>query len=349
MLSRVADNLYWMARYLERTENLARLVDVSASLMLDLPQRLAQGWQALVTITGSETMYAEQARDFNEKSVVKFVVADETNPGSMLSSITQAREIARTARDILPREVWEQINELHLYVGEHAQEATTKRTRYAFLGRVTSSVQTLTGMFEGIFNEGDALSFVTVGRNLERADMTSRIVDVRAAALAMLHGPSAAELRPFETVLWMSVLRSLSGYQMYRVRTRERVYGAGVVRFLLADEQFPRACVCCLRRAEEVLHRLPHSEPLLRRVSRMRRAIHHTNFEGLGQSELHEFIDRLQLSLGRTSDELARIYFVGHSSPAQEQAQEQVTEQVQEVTSMLAYQNQNKHITARKI
>jgi len=288
--------------------------------MLDLPQRLSPGWQALVTITGNESTYAERAREYSEKSVVKFVVADEKNPGSMLSSIGRAREIARTVRDILPREVWEQINELYLYVGEHAQEAAAKRTRYAFLGKVTCGTQTLTGMFEGIFSEGDALSFLSLGRNIERADMTSRIVDVRAAA--MLAGQRLAELRPFETVLWVSVLRSLSGYHMYRLKTRERIYGAGVVRFLLADEQFPRACVCCLRRAEEVLHRLPHSEPLLRRVGRMRRALHHTRFETLGQAELHEFIDRLQLSLARTNDELARIYFLGHSAAVQDSALE---------------------------
>jgi uncharacterized alpha-E superfamily protein len=167
---------------------------------------------------------------------------------------------------------------------------------------------------------------------MERADMTSRIVDVRAAA--MLVAENAEDLRPFETVLWMNVLRSLSGYQMYRLKTRERVYGAGVVRFLLAEENFPRACVCCLRRAEEVLHRLPNSEPLLRRVGRMRRAIHHIRFEALGQRELHEFIDRLQRSLARTNDELARIYFIGHSVPAPA------------ASTMPAYQNQNKHITA---
>ena len=115
--------------------------------------------------------------------MVSFVVADAKNPGSMLTSIARAREIARTVRDILPREVWEQINELYLYVGEHAAEAAAKRTRYAFLGHVTAGTQTLTGMFEGIFNEGDALSFLTLGRNIERADMTSRIVDVRAAAM----------------------------------------------------------------------------------------------------------------------------------------------------------------------
>jgi uncharacterized alpha-E superfamily protein len=313
MLSRVADNLYWMARYLERTENLARLVDVSASLMLDLPQRLSPGWQPLVTITGNEAHYARSYQDYSEKSVVRFVVADEKNPGSMLTSIARAREIARTARDILPRDVWECINDLYLYVAEHAAEASAKRTRYAFLGRVTTTTQTLTGMFEGIFNEGDALSFITLGRNIERADMTSRIVDVRTST--MMAAPSAAELGPFETVLWMSVLNSLSGYQSYRVRTRERVYGPGVVRFLLADERFPRACVCCLRRVDEVLHRLPNSGPLLRRVARMRRAIHHTRFDVLKQGDLHEFIDRLQVSLARTNDELARIYFIGHSAP----------------------------------
>jgi len=312
MLSRVADNLYWMGRYLERTENLARLVDVSASLMLDLPRRLSPGWQPLIKITGNEALYAQTARDYAEKSVVRFVVADEDNPGSMLTSISRAREIARTARDILPRDVWERINDLYLYVAEHAAEASAKRTRYPFLGRVTTTAQTLTGMFEGTFNEGNALSFITLGRNIERADMTSRIVDVRAAA--MMAGPSAVELGPFETVLWMSVLSSLSGYQMYRVKMRERVHGPGVVRFLLADDQFPRACVCCLRRVEEVLHRMPNSGLLLRRVARMRRAIHHTPFETLEQGGLHEFIDRLQVSLARTNDELARVYFIGHSS-----------------------------------
>jgi len=313
MLSRVADNLFWMARYLERTENLARLVDASASVMLDLPQRLSPGWQPLVTITGNQALYGELARDYSEKSVVRFIVSESKNPGSMISSIAYAREIARTVRDILPREVWEHINQLHLYVGEHAADAAAKRTRYAFLGHVTASTQALTGMLEGIVSEGDALSFLTLGRNLERADMTSRIVDVRAAAIMAAANEEA--LRPFESVLWMSVLRSLSGYQMYRLKTRERVHGAGVMRFLLAEDHFPRACVCCLRRVEEVLHRLPHSAPLLRRVARMRRAIRHTRFEELGQSELHGFIDRLQLSLARTNDELARVYFVSQSVP----------------------------------
>jgi uncharacterized alpha-E superfamily protein len=314
MLSRVADHLYWLARYLERTENQARLIDASASLMLDLPKRLSPGWEPLITITGNRSAYGELGGDYSERSVVRFIVSEPDNPGSMLTSIGHAREIARTVRDILPRDVWEKINEIYLYVGEHAAEAATKRTRYGFLGHVIHCTQTLTGMFEGIFNEGDALSFLNLGRNIERADMTSRIVDVRAAA--MMEAAREQELLPFESVLWMSVLRSLSGYQMYRLKTRERVHAGGVVRFLLADDHFPRACVCCLRRMEEVLHRLPNSLPLLRRVARMRRAIHHTRFEALRQGELHGFIDRLQLSLARTNNELSRVYFVGARAPS---------------------------------
>ena len=296
MLSRVADNLYWMARYLERTENLARLVDVSAGLMLDLPQRLSPGWQPLIKITGNESLYADHERDYSEKSVVKFIVANAKNPGSMLTSIARAREIARTVRDILPREVWEQINELYLYVAEHAAEACARRTRYGFLDRGHQRARSADRHVRGHLQRRRCTVVPDPGpqHRTRRHDQPHRGRARRGDDERAERGGTG----PFETVLWMGVLRSLSGYQMYRLKTRERVYGAGVVRFLLADEQFPRACVCCLRRAEDVLHRLPNSQPLLRRVSRMRRAVHHTRFESLQQGELHEFIDRLQVLAG---------------------------------------------------
>lgn len=306
MLSRVADNLYWLSRYMERAENLARLVDVNASLMLDLPRELSPGWQPLITITGSEALFAERSRDSSERAVVRFVVADDKNPGSMVSSLATAREIARTIRDILPREVWEHINGLHLYVAEHAAEAINKRTRYAFLQYVILGAQTFNGMLESIVNEGAALSFMTLGRNIERADMTSRIVDVRAVGMMP---ESGSALRPFASIQWMSVLRSLSGYHMYRLKMRERVHPAGVVRFLLADDEFPRSCVCCLRRMEAVLEQLPNSENLLRRVARVRRALVGALSRKLTTDELHGFIDRLQVALARINDEMARTYF----------------------------------------
>ena len=326
MLSRVADNLYWFARYLERTENLARLVGASTELMLDLPRHLAPGWEPLLRIAGSQANFAARGgADYSGRAIVRFLIADAANHSSMAASISRAREIARTARDLLPRDLWERINGLHIYVSEHADEAISHSGRHGFLTQVIASVQGLTGMLEGVVSEGQALSFLALGRNIERADMTSRIVDVRAAALP--GDQAAAQLQPFETVLWMSVLRSLSAYQMYRIHARERLHGAGVVRFLLADENFPRACVCCLRRAEEVLLDLPHSESLRRRMMRMRKAIGHSSQEAYEQGTLHEFIDRLQLSLARTNDELARIYFPGepHIEPAAGSRQSQST------------------------
>ena len=217
MLSRVADNLYWMARYLERTENIARLADVTARLRLDLPQSIEPVWQALVLISGGEAD-AIRGKVFNERTAMRHILADTSNYGSMISSIGHAREIARTARDILPRAVWEQINDLYLYINERVLPLDGMTVRYEILATIILRAQTLTGMFEGIFNEGEALSFIALGRNIERADMTSRILDVRAAS--MMTPRNVEELRPFETLLWINVLRSLSAYQMYRATTR---------------------------------------------------------------------------------------------------------------------------------
>lgn len=332
MLSRVADNLYWLARYLERAENLARLVDVNSNLLLDLPRDMAPGWQPLILITGSDKKFAERARDVSERAVIRFVVADDENPGSMVSSLAGAREIARTVRDFLPREAWEHINQQYHYVIEHAGEANSKRTRHAFLEHVILGTHTFTGMLEGIVNEGATLSFMALGRNIERADMTSRIVDVRAVDMLPATG---GRMRPFASIQWMSVLRSLSGYHMYRLKMRERVHPNGVVRFLLADDDFPRACVCCLRRMEAVLRTLPNSDLLQRRVARVQRALVSQLERKLSQDELHSFIDRLQLALARINDELARTYFLGdigqpRAAPAsQSQSQSQWQSQTQ--------------------
>jgi uncharacterized alpha-E superfamily protein len=306
MLSRVAESLYWLARYLERAENLARLVDVTASLLLDLPRDLAPGWQPLVTITGGEALFAERSRDTSERSVVRFVLADDKNPGSMAASLASAREIARSVRDMLPREVWEHINGLHLHVAEHAAEAVRKRTRHAFLNHVILGTQTFNGMLESLVSEGSAPCFMALGRNLERADMTSRIVDVRAIGL---WPESGAVPRPFASIQWMSVLRSLSGYHMYRLKVRQRVHPAGVVSFLLTDDEFPRSCVCCLQRMETVLQQLPNSDGVVRHLGRVRRALRGTLARELTTDELHDFIDRLQVALARINDEIARTYF----------------------------------------
>src|SRR6478736_2919861 len=217
MLARVVENMYWLSRYLERAENTARIIGVNTNLLLDLPGGMAPGWLPLVDISGNraefDVKFHERGARGEERDVVHFLVADKDNPGSICSSLHSARENARTLREILPTEAWELLNEFFTECTRDVASAINKRTRFEFLKRIVVTLQTIAGMFDGTMNRNDAYIFSLLGRNLERADMTSRIVDVRSAQLLPAETP---ELRPFESVQWMSVLKSLSGYQMYR-------------------------------------------------------------------------------------------------------------------------------------
>ena len=276
MLARVVENVYWLSRYLERAENTARIIGVNTNLLLDLPGGIAPGWLPLVDISGNRAEYDQlhegKATRGEERDVVQFLIADKSNPGSICSSMHLARENARTLREILPAEVWELLNEFFTECMRDVSAAINKRTRFEFLKRIVVTLQTIAGMLDGTMNRNDAYTFSQLGRNLERADMTSRIVDVRSAQLLPAETP---ELRPFESVQWMSVLKSLSGYQMYRLRMRTRVRRTDVLQFLLRDDQFPRSCQFCLMQLERSLNTLPRSEGGARRAGR-RRAFHRT-------------------------------------------------------------------------
>ncbi len=306
MLARVAENVYWMARYMERAENTARLVLVNTNLLLDLPAGYAPGWEPLIDITGGRDLFDRNRSRLDERSVVGFLVADLANPGSLLASLRHARENARTLRDIVPREVWEQVNSLYHDATEALPQGLSKRARHDLLKRVIAGVQTTTGMLEGTMNRNDAKTFVVIGRNLERADMTTRIVDVRSAQLLPEDTP---ELRPFENVQWMSVLKSLSGYQMYRLKMQARVNRVDVLEFLLRDDEFPRALVCCLRMVEQSLRSLPECDRALRSLARLRRFLKRQALEEFEQARLHELIDHLQRHLSRIHDRIAQAYF----------------------------------------
>jgi uncharacterized alpha-E superfamily protein len=175
-------------------------------------------------------------------------------------------------------------------------------------------------------NRNDAHTFLMLGRNLERADMTSRIVDVRSAQLLPAATP---ELRPFESVQWMSVLKSLSGYQMYRLKMRTRVKRTDVLQFLLRDDQFPRSCQFCLAQIEGSLTPLPRSEGVLEVLETAKRFIERAPLATLDQPGLHELIDKIQLRIHDVHDGIASIYFPSRDvsgaprMPSQSQSQRQ--------------------------
>ncbi|TVR61952.1 MAG: alpha-E domain-containing protein, partial [Candidatus Competibacteraceae bacterium] len=182
MLSRVAQNIYWMARQIERAEDTARLINVNSNLLLDLPRNTTFGWLPLIFIVGAEKLFFEKDpnRLADQSNVVRFLISDRDHPSSIISSLAAARENLRTTRDTVPPEAWEQINGLYIYARDHVP---SRRGRFEFLRRVIQGAQQINGLLAGAMSRTAAYDFVRLGRYLERADMTTRILDVRSANL----------------------------------------------------------------------------------------------------------------------------------------------------------------------
>ena len=325
MLSRVAENLYWLGRYMERAENTGRIVNVNGNLLLDLPKGIAPGWQPLIEITGSGDLYRKSYNDFEERNVIKFLVGDPQNPSSIISSLSMARENARTIRDIIPRESWELINELYLHARENVQSGLSKRGRYDYLKRVIRGAQTFVGLSDGAMSADAGHEFLCLGRIVERADMTTRIIDVRSASLIP---EETSGLLPFENIQWISVLKSLTAYQMYRQHVQARVRRAEALRFLLLNDAFPRSVLRCVVLADESLEELPRSDAPRKAVARLEKTVKGGNVARMAESNsaLHAFIDDLQIELGRVNNEIARNYFhIEASAGAQTQTQSAAT------------------------
>ena len=306
MLSRVAENLYWMARYIERAENVARMVSVNGHLQLDLPASARTGWEPLLAITSSKAAFDSLYPSPSEKNVVAFLVHDERNPGSILGSLKTARENARTMRDIMPREAWEQISGLHALAEQRSRKGELKPDRDQYLRAIVLGSQAIAGLLAGTMSHDVAYDFLRMGRSLERADMTSRIIDVRSADLLPDQGGG---LRPFETIQWMSVLKSLSGYQMYRQHVDQSVRRVPVLEFLLKDKDFPRAVFHTLGEIETCLAHLPRSRGAQAVIRKLRETVSEADMEKLEQQALNRFIDGLQIVMNELHDRITATYF----------------------------------------
>lgn len=311
MLSRVAERIYWLGRYMERGENTARLVNVNSNLLLDLPSGVRVGWGSLIDISGTGEYFKRDTELADEKTVVNFMLADKNNPASLMNSLSFARENARITREIMPMEAWELVNDLYHYIRDSADKITSRRDRGIILLHVISNVQQLTGLLSGCMSHNNAYDLIRIGRNLERADMTTRIVDAGLVNLLPHLSIGGTEvLEPYDNILWMSVLRSLSGYQMYRQHERDRVNANAVVKFLLQNEDFPRAVGHCLKQLELCLWGLPNSEKVLAAIVSLQQKIEEADMDALLKQGLHEYIDEVQLEIGNLHYRIAETWFL---------------------------------------
>ncbi|MEQ8409796.1 MAG: alpha-E domain-containing protein [Gammaproteobacteria bacterium] len=314
LLSRVAERVYWQARYLERVENLARLLSVYSTLLMDLPKGSKLGWHTLVQISGTEKHFNARYKQQSERNVIRFLLA-ERNGYSILDCLALTRENARTTREIMPTEAFEMINNLYYLARDKADKAVDRSTRGELLDRIISECQQITGLLGGCMSRDDAYCFVRLGRSLERADMTTRIVDVGSGDLLEPLGEGAIgedQSTPFENILWVNVLRSQSGFQMYRQHVRERIRGEDVVKFLLQNDQFPRATAHNLTTIIKVLQKLPNSSKVKWQVDKTQRLVRNAEIEKMMEKGLLGFLDELQQEIAAIHFKIAETWFLAN-------------------------------------
>jgi uncharacterized alpha-E superfamily protein len=255
MLSRAAERVYWTGRYLERAEDMARLVQQYSQLLLDLPEEVGVEWSELVRIVGAAAPFEASGMNADEKGILEFLLVDPDSPSSLAYSLRMARENIRNTRDLLPLESWESVNELYQFARESLAPAAAGSDRFEVLAECIARCQQISGILSGTMSHQEPYHFQTLGQSLERADMTSRVVDVATAYIQ--HNERV--VRRYGSSLWTNVLKSVSGFQMYRQYRQPEVQGSVVINFLLTDRYFPRAITYCVEQAKSSSNALPQA------------------------------------------------------------------------------------------
>lgn len=324
LLARHAEAAFWMARYVERAENLARLLDVQQVFASD--SRDPGSWRSMLLLNSDETRFLELHETVSRASVTQFYVLDQDNPTSIISAIHMARENARALRPLISTEMWTQLNVFHrmLYALTPADlgEARLPRT-YAM---VKEGCQAHTGITEGTFFRDESWYFYSLGRWLERADQTTRLLDIKYHQLL----PRGADVgSAFDIGQWNSVLRSAAGYYAYRRMHSQSMSPATIAGFLLQNRAFPRSVALCVNDMDRALNELRSRYGLrggaaaLERIDELQAELTGRSVEGILGGGLHEFLDMFQKTLGLLGGDIAREFFHHEEVVTQMQIQSQ--------------------------
>lgn len=254
MLGRTASGLFWMSRYLERSENAARLVDAGFHLALTRPAESAPDeWASILSTSGAQKAYLERYETFEGPQVIDFLLRDKTNPGSVLCMMHQARENARQVRTALTREAFEATNEAWMTLQDLLQRPVSERDLPNVLNVIRQQSALVRGAIHGTMLRNDVYNFLRLGTFLERGDNTARILDVKYYVLL----PSIAHVgEALDNVQWEKILRAASAHRAYRWLNSEGVTARGIAEFLILDRQFPRSLAFSNAKVAENLNHL---------------------------------------------------------------------------------------------
>jgi uncharacterized alpha-E superfamily protein len=261
VISRVADHLFWLGRYLERAESAARVCLVTRNLALDGELDPRSAWQPAVIVSGEEAAFRERHGDeafADGEKVQAWLTWEESNLSSLRRSIAGARDNARSIREVLSLETWEAVNELHLWMDDAGKEAW-RDDRHGFYRSIRQAAQLCLGVVHGTMLHDDAFDFLLLGVFLERAGQTARILDVHHHALANMEAH-----RVVEVSLWLALLRACSGSEPFMKRFQGEPRAATVARFLVLDARFPRSVNYSLHVAAKKLARVRSADADLR-------------------------------------------------------------------------------------
>jgi uncharacterized alpha-E superfamily protein len=310
MLSRVADSIYWMNRYVERAENVARFVDVNLNLLLDAPLGVEQQWEPLTVTTGDRDLFQERYGSATAENVLRFLTFDKDYPNSIISCLRAARENARSVREVISSEMWEQVNAFYIMVNE-AADTGSLADLHIFFPEVKMASHLFAGVMEATMAHTEGWHFGRLGRLLERADKTARILDVKYYILL----PSVQAVgSPLDDLQWIALLKSASAYEMYR-KCQYRITPRGVTEFLILNRDFPRSIQFCLLQAQESLHCISGTpagtwrKDSERALGRLRTELDYLTVDEITQQGLHEFLDQLQTRLNVVGEKIFSDFF----------------------------------------
>lgn len=306
LVSRFADNAFWMARYIERAENLARILLTNTTYARH--ETGTPNWKHIVELFADEKRFGEKHSSPEAGPVLTFYVLDRNNFTSLMYEVAAARQAARSLRHLISTEMWTHINVFHARM----QQLTAADLRGDRLGRTLTQIitdcQTFEGITEGTFLRGEACIFYQMGKYIERADQTTRILDMGYGRL------SFEDDNAIVSAQWHVLLRSVSGYHGFRNRYPGHIGAKQIATFLLYDEEFPRAVTLCLARFTQQLRNLQTRTRDVddREVEEARRQVEFALETGPGArvtpQRLHRYLDQLQSLLGNLATALRKCY-----------------------------------------
>jgi uncharacterized alpha-E superfamily protein len=317
MLSRVAESVYWLSRYIERAENVARFIEVNMRLILDLPISQAQQWEPLVITSGDEEDFKERYDFPTQDNVIHFLTFDLDNPNSILSCLSRARENARSVREIISQEMWEQVNWFHMTVRAASTKKPGGELPADFFSKVKMASHLFCGITDNTLSHTEAWNFARLARMFERADKTARILDVKYFMLL----PQVDYVgTPYDTALWTALLKSASAFEMYRQQFGQ-INSDKVAQFLILDREFPRSMRFCVHRADDSLRAITgspigsYNSVAERRIGRLRSELDYAQIAELVRGGLHEFIDDFQINLNSIGEAVYESFFAMRRVP----------------------------------